>query len=88
MLEKRTQNILLAIVATLLLLNLGAMLSPVAHAVPQITKPQYQAVRANMNGGHGDASAVQQVLDQKSAQGWEYVGSTEQVLIFKNPHGQ
>jgi len=33
--KTRIQNIFLAIVATLLLINLGVMLSPAAHAIPK-----------------------------------------------------
>jgi hypothetical protein len=77
--ERRTRNILLAIVATLLLVNLGVRLSPAAHAVPKI---QYKAVE--LRGSGYDANAVQQALDQQSAQGWEYVGDHgASFLIFK-----
>ena len=76
--EKRIRNILLAIVATLLLVNLGDMLSPAAHAIPKI---QYKAVE--LGRSEYDANAVQQALDQQSAQGWVYVDDHGGILIFK-----
>ena len=46
--------------------------------------PEYRAVSPRWTGNQqGDAGAVQQVLDQASAQGWQYVGSANEVLIFK-----
>jgi hypothetical protein len=77
--EKRIRNILLAVIAGLLLLNLGLMLSPAAHAVP---KTQYKAIWPRVNPSD-NPNAIQQTLNQQSAEGWEYVGEDGQVLIFK-----
>lgn len=78
MTQKRIWNILLATVATLLLINLGVMLSPVVHAIP-VT--QYRAV-TGPQGGY-DATGVQRVLDQQTVQGWQYIGDYTGVMIFK-----
>ena len=79
--EKRTQNILLAIAAMLLLLNLGARLSPAVQATPPRT--QYKAVQVYLGMGQS-TNLIQQALDQQSAQGWEYVGEAgSYTLIFK-----
>lgn len=78
--EKRIRNILLAIVAGLLLLNLGVMLSPAAHAIP---KTQYKAIDIPPTNGRIEAISVQRILDQQNTQGWEYAGSSGVTLIFK-----
>lgn len=73
--QNRLRNTLLTVVALLLLFNLGVKLSPPAHAAGQ---RQYRAFRM------GDVGQAQAVLDEQSAQGWEYVGSVGQTtLIFK-----
>jgi hypothetical protein len=77
--EKRILNIVLAVIAGLLLLNLGVMLSPVAHANP---KTQYRAISLRVNKSDNPA-VVQQVLNQQSAEGWAYVNTSDGVLIFK-----
>ena len=77
--KTRIQNIFLAIVATLLLVNLGVMLSPAVHAIP---KTQYKAVILP-NRGSADATPVQHLLDEQSAEGWQYAGSVSAYLIFK-----
>ncbi|HXL79862.1 MAG TPA: hypothetical protein VN951_03215 [Pyrinomonadaceae bacterium] len=76
--EKRILNFLFAIVAALLLVNLGVMLSPAAHAIPTT---QYKAVEGPRYGY--DTKGMQQILDQQSAQGWQYVNDCTGVLIFK-----
>jgi len=83
--QNRIRNVLLAAVAALLFFSLGVLLSPPVHA---LGKTQYKAVGVvteieHRAGVPGDASHVQRVLDQQSAEGWEYVGSTDMVLIFK-----
>ena len=77
----RIRNTLLAIVAALLLVNLGVMFAPVVRAVP---RTQYRAVRLP-NTGHPDALGLhaQRILDDQSANAWEYVGAVDGVLIFK-----
>ncbi len=74
----RIRNTLLAIIAALLLVNLGVMLSPAVQAVP---KAQYKAVR--VRNGPTVALNYQEVLDQQSAQGWEFVDGDGGTLIFK-----
>ncbi len=82
--EKRIRNMVLAIVAGLLLLNLGCMLFPGTHAVSTI---QYNVIKIELhqpNGALTDASAIQRTLNQQGAQGWEYVGDLGATfLIFK-----
>jgi hypothetical protein len=82
--EKRIRNIVLAVIAGLLLLNLGIMLSPAVHAVP---KTQYIVVRVGLSKcGPSDCfrQELQRTLDQQSAQGWVYVdGGNSDLLIFK-----
>jgi hypothetical protein len=70
----RIRNILLGVIATLLFLNLGDRLIPAAHALG--TK-QYRSIEIV------HSHEVQRVLDKASADGWEYVGSIEHVLIFR-----
>jgi len=77
--SNRIRNVLFAIFAGLLILNLGTSLLAPAYA---LGKTQYKAVGSEMSRKN-DANAVQRVLDQMSAQGWEYVGSVDWVLIFK-----
>jgi hypothetical protein len=48
----------------------------------QMTKLEYKAVNAHMITVQ-DAPAVQKVLDQATAEGWEFAGSTSEVMIFK-----
>lgn len=76
--QKRILNICLAIVASLLLVNLGVMLAPAVHAIPN---KQYRAVSVDLSSG--TSPGVQRALDQQGAQGWEYVGVAGNVLIFK-----
>jgi hypothetical protein len=77
----RIRNTLLAIVIALLLVNLGVMLSPVVRAVP---KTQYKAVKLPDTGSPNALGLLtQRVLDDQSAQAWEYVGTVHDVLIFK-----
>ena len=65
----RLFNSLLAVVAALLILNVGLLLSAPAHAL----KPaQYKAIAVD---GMTEAAAAQRSLNAESAQGWEYVGS-------------
>jgi|APMI01.1.fsa_nt_gi hypothetical protein len=45
-------------------------------------KPQFKAIAVPLQNIQ-DAAAVQKVLDQASADGWEYASSVEAVLIFK-----
>ena len=77
--EKRILNIVLAVIAGLLLLNLGAMFSPVAHAIP---KTQYKVVSIRVNKIE-NPDVVESALNQQSAEGWTYVGEASGVLIFK-----
>jgi hypothetical protein len=77
--EKRIRNIFLAIVAGLLLLNLGVMLSPATHAIP---KTQYKVVALQVNK-FDNPNVVELALNQQSAEGWVYVGEAGGVLIFK-----
>jgi hypothetical protein len=77
--EKRMLNIVLAVIAGLLLLNLGVMLSPVAHALP---KTQYKVVSIRANKIE-NPNIVELALNQQSAEGWSYVGEASGVLIFK-----
>lgn len=79
MYEKRIRNILLGIVATLLLLNLGVTLFPVAHAVP---RPQYKVISLRVNRSD-NPGIVEATLNQQSAEGWTYVGEAGGPLIFK-----
>ena len=58
------------------LFTLGAMPSPPAHA---LGKTQYKALELEIAG----ARNVQKILDQESAQGWEYVGMILNTLVFK-----
>ena len=75
--EKRILNVLLAIVAGLLLLNLGCMLSPGTRAVSNI---QYKTIRI----AHPDGTNELQLgLNQQGTEGWEYVGEYREQLIFK-----
>ena len=75
--EKRIRNVVLAIVAGLLLLNLGCMLSPGAHAVSKI---QYKTVRI----AYADSTnSLELGLNAQGADGWEYVGEYREQLIFK-----
>jgi hypothetical protein len=76
--RKRIRNAVLAIGAGLGLFSLGCALSPTTQAIP---KTQYKAVRV-MNG-QNVAGNYQQVLDQESAQGWEFVDGDGGTLIFK-----
>jgi hypothetical protein len=73
MLKNRITNSLLAIIATLLLFNLGVMLSQNAHAYG---KTQYKVVEVYTN-------KYQQTFDAMVADGWEYAGSAGPILIFK-----
>ena len=77
--EKRILNIVLAVIAGLLLLNLGVMFSPTAHAIPTT---QYRAISLPVNKSD-NPYVVQQVLNQQSAEGWAYVNTSDGVLIFK-----
>lgn len=74
----RIKNTLLAIIAALLLLNLGVNLSSTVHALP---RTQYKAVEVKQIGSA--QASIQQTLDQESAQGWNYVGDLAGCLIFK-----
>jgi hypothetical protein len=57
----------------------GSSRTPIIESTVEAAPPprQYKAVPINAQG------YVQEVLDQQSAQGWEYVGSVSGVLIFK-----
>jgi hypothetical protein len=78
--ERRVVNRWLAVVALLLLLNLGVnAFSPSAQAQG---KTQYRAV-VGMMGSEVDADGVQQILNRQSTEGWQYVGSVARVMIFK-----
>jgi len=74
MYQNRITNTLLAVIATLLALNLVIMLSTPAHAMG---KTQYKVVSFSM------AEGAQQALEKQSSDGWEYVGSVTGLLIFK-----
>ena len=81
MIQGRTRNILLAVIAVLLFANLVVTFAPPVHAVG---RAQYRAVSYPIPGTLEQAATfTQQVLDQQSAQGWEYVNSNGQVMIFK-----
>jgi hypothetical protein len=69
------RNIMLFAVALLLLFDLAARFSQPVHAAG---KTQYKAVYFE-----DGAKAVQQVLDQHSAQGWDYAGTAGTIMIFK-----
>lgn len=45
-------------------------------------KIQYKAIAPDMPNV-GDNASVQRVLDKASSEGWEFVGSTAQVMIFR-----
>ncbi len=75
----RIKNTLLTIIAALLLINLGALLAPIAHAIP---RTQYKAVGVNLSR-FDNSNAVQQALDQQAAEGWQYAGEAGSSLIFK-----
>lgn len=77
--EKRTWKVFLAIGVGLLLLNLGAMLSPATHA---IQRSQYKVVSVHVNK-MDNPNVVEQTLNQQSAEGWVYVGEASGVLIFR-----
>jgi hypothetical protein len=70
----RIQNVLLAIIAAVLLLNVSDRLISPAHAV---VNKRYQCVEVTT------ALEVQRTMDRAVADGWEYVGSIDHVLIFK-----
>lgn len=70
----RIRNLLLGIIATLLLLNMSdRLISPAAALVNK----RYQCVEVT------SALEVQRTMDRAAAEGWEYVGSIDHVLIFK-----
>jgi hypothetical protein len=64
--------------ALLLILSVYLMVPHPAYAAGTV---QYRAVHAPSSGT--DADGVQAVLDQQAAQGWQYVGSVNVVMIFK-----
>lgn len=74
----RIRNVLLTLIAAILALDVAVTLAPPAHAAG---KTQYKAV-AGMDALN-DAASAQRILDQMSAQGWEYAGSNSLVMIFK-----
>ncbi|HEU4836583.1 MAG TPA: hypothetical protein VFS90_19280 [Pyrinomonadaceae bacterium] len=78
--EKRILNVVLAVIAGLLLVNLGVMLSPAAHAIPTT---QYRTITLRVYPSQDTAVVLQQALNQQSAGGWAYVGEVSGVLIFK-----
>jgi hypothetical protein len=78
--EKRIVNVILVVIAGLLLVNLGVMLSPAARAIPTT---QYKAITLHVYPNQDTAVVLQQVLNQQSAGGWAYVDEVSGVLIFK-----
>lgn len=72
--QDRMRNVLLAAIATLLFLQLGGRLIPSAQA---FGKKQYRSIEILQ------PRDVQIALDRASAEGWEYVGSVDHILIFK-----
>lgn len=54
----------------------------IENKVEAASPPQYKAAQINQ-AYIFNANSVQAVLDQMSAQGWEYVGSVETVMVFK-----
>lgn len=90
MYQNWARNTLLTVVALLLGLTVGVRFSSPVHA---ITKTQYKVVslyHLPFGGNDPQRNAQelqfeQSILDQHSAQGWEYVGdaSMGSMLIFK-----
>ena len=76
--KKRIYNMVLAIVAGLLLLNLGCMLFPGTHAVSTI---QYKVMQL----GSPNAQQIELTLNQQGAEGWVYVDQIAggSYIIFK-----
>ena len=72
--QDRIRNLLLALIAILLFLNLADRLVSPAQA---FAAKQYRSIEVT------HAQEVQFVLNKAVAEGWEYVGSIDHVLIFR-----
>lgn len=72
--QERIRNLLLALIATLLFLNLADRIVRPAQA---FATKQYRSIEVMQ------AAEVQQVLNKAVTEGWEYVGSIDHVLIFR-----
>ena len=72
--QDRIRNLLLAVIATLLLINFADRLVSPAHA---FGRKQYRSIEVL------HAEDVQKILDRATSDGWEYVGSIDHVLIFR-----
>lgn len=72
--QERIRNLLLALIVTLLFLNLADRMVGPAQA---FATKQYRSIEVMQ------AAEVQQVLNKAVAEGWEYVGSIDHVLIFR-----
>lgn len=72
--QDRIRNVLLALIAALLFLNVADRFVSPAQA---FATKQYRSIEVM------HAVEVQQVLNRAAAEGWEYVGSIDHVLIFR-----
>lgn len=72
--QNRIRDVLLALIAALLFLNTADRLISPAQA---FATKQYRSIEVTQ------AAEVQQVLNRAAAEGWEYVGSIDHVLIFR-----
>lgn len=72
--QERIRNLLLALIVTLLFLNLADRMVGPAQA---FATKQYRSIEVMQ------VAEVQQVLNKAVAEGWEYVGSIDHVLIFR-----
>jgi hypothetical protein len=72
--QERIRNLLLALIVMLLFLNLADRMVGPAQA---FATKQYRSIEVMQ------AAEVQQVLNKAVAEGWEYVGSIDHVLIFR-----
>jgi hypothetical protein len=87
--QDRIRNILLTVSALLLFFNLVVTLAPSVHAagkVQYMSLSLYHEKFGNVSAASEAARRaewVQNILNSMGAQGWEYVGTTGQELIFK-----
>jgi hypothetical protein len=74
------RNAMLVLIAFLLIANLVVALAPSAYAAPTT---QYRAIFAQGPFNDPSGAAVQAILDRHAGQGWQYVGTAGQCMIFK-----
>jgi hypothetical protein len=82
MYDKRIRNTVLAVIAALLLLNIGVMLSAQPASRTPASRTQYRVVVLRVNNT-SNPEVLQAELNQQSAEGWQYVGDASGALIFK-----